>query len=107
MGRETFYDEKQLAIIPMGFCYPGKGKGGDLPPRPECTETWRETLLAQLPNVALTVVMGRYAIDWHLKKGLRSPSLSDHRSQKMSSFYHTRRHAIFDGSGITPGLKTK
>ena len=67
MDRETFYDEKQLAIIPMGFCYPGKGKGGDLPPRPECAETWRETLLAQLPNVALTVVMGRYALDWHLQ----------------------------------------
>ena len=69
VDRATFYDPHQLAIVPMGFCYPGRGKGGDLPPRPECAETWRQDLLAHLKNVALTVCVGRYAIDWHLRPG--------------------------------------
>ncbi|NWO08347.1 MAG: uracil-DNA glycosylase family protein [Alteromonadaceae bacterium] len=64
--RDTFYDELQLAILPMGFCYPGKGKSGDLPPRPECAPAWREALLARLEKVELTLVIGRYAHDWHL-----------------------------------------
>ncbi|RUO25930.1 IclR family transcriptional regulator [Aliidiomarina minuta] len=63
---ETFYDATKFAILPMGFCYPGSGKGGDLPPRPECAPRWREPLLAQLPNIKLTLAIGRYAIDWHL-----------------------------------------
>ncbi len=65
--RDTFYDAKQIALVPMGFCYPGRGRGGDLPPRPECAATWRESLLAYLEHVELTIVVGRYAIDWHLK----------------------------------------
>ena len=62
----TFYDEKRIALLPMGFCYPGTGKSGDLPPRPECAATWREQLLAQLPNIELTIVIGQYAQAWHL-----------------------------------------
>lgn len=73
VDKETFYDEKQLAIVPMGFCYPGKGQGGDLPPRPECAQTWRQTLLDQLPDIELTVVIGRYAIDWHLQTAKNTP----------------------------------
>ena len=64
--RDQFYDPNQLAIVPMGFCFPGTGKGGDLPPRPECAPLWRAQLLALLPSVELTVIIGRYAIDWHL-----------------------------------------
>lgn len=64
--RETFYDDPRVGIFPMGLCYPGTGKGGDLPPRPECAATWRAPVLDALPNVALTLIMGRYAIDWHL-----------------------------------------
>lgn len=64
--RETFYDKQKIAILPMGFCYPGTGKSGDLPPRPECAEHWRKKLLAQLPNVKLILVIGQYAMDWHL-----------------------------------------
>lgn len=64
--RETFYDTQKIAILPMGFCYPGTGKSGDLPPRPECAEHWRKKLLAQLPNIKLTLVIGQYALDWHL-----------------------------------------
>ena len=67
MSTETFYNEALVAIVPMGFCYPGRGKGGDLPPRPECAAMWRAELLSHLPNIKLTIAIGRYAIDWHLK----------------------------------------
>jgi uracil-DNA glycosylase len=63
---EQFYDARLIALLPMGFCYPGTGKGGDLPPRPECAQTWRERLLARLPAIELTLVIGQYAADWHL-----------------------------------------
>jgi uracil-DNA glycosylase len=66
IDRDTFYDASKLAIIPMGFCYPGTGKGGDLPPRPECAPAWRKQLLAALPNMRLTLVIGQYAHAWHL-----------------------------------------
>lgn len=69
IDRDTFYDASRIAIIPMGFCYPGKGKSGDLPPRPECAPAWREKLLAQLPDIELTLVIGRYAQAWHLPDG--------------------------------------
>jgi len=63
---ETFYDPKQFAILPMGFCYPGKGKSGDLPPRPICAKTWQHQLLTQLQDLELVVVIGQYALEWHL-----------------------------------------
>ena len=66
VDRDTFYDAARIAIIPMGFCYPGTGKSGDLPPRPECAPAWREPLLALLPNIQTTLLVGRYAVDWHL-----------------------------------------
>lgn len=65
--RETFYDDRKLAILPMGFCYPGTGKSGDLPPRPECAPAWRNALLDRLPNIGLTLVIGQYAHAWHLQ----------------------------------------
>ena len=66
IDREIFYDPEICAILPMGFCYPGTGKSGDLPPRPECAETWRNLLLAQLPDIQLTLLIGQYAQKWHL-----------------------------------------
>lgn len=63
---DTFYDERRIAILPMGFCYPGTGKRGDLPPRAECAEAWREPLLAMLSSVKLTVLIGMHAQRWHL-----------------------------------------
>ncbi|MGY8640019.1 MAG: uracil-DNA glycosylase family protein [Verrucomicrobiales bacterium] len=66
ISRETFYDPEKIAILPMGFCYPGKGKSGDLPPRPECAELWRQRILKELGNVELTLLIGKYAQDWHL-----------------------------------------
>ncbi len=76
IDRDTFYDARKLAIIPMGFCYPGTGKSGDLPPRKECAPAWREELLALLPNIELTLVIGQYAQDWHLK-GLKKKTLTE------------------------------
>ena len=61
-----FYDPELVAIAPMGFCFPGTGTGGDLPPRPECAPAWRERLLAELTGVELTLVIGKYAHDYHL-----------------------------------------
>lgn len=66
ISREVFYNAKQVAILPMGFCYPGTGKSGDMPPRPECTVAWREALLSHLQNVQLTLVIGQYAQAYHL-----------------------------------------
>lgn len=61
-----FYDPTRIAILPMGFCYPGTSKSGDLPPRPECASTWRSQILQQLHNVQLTLVIGQYAKAYHL-----------------------------------------
>ena len=66
VSRDTFYDARQIAILPMGFCFPGTGKSGDLPPRPECAPTWRAQLLSHLKHLELTVVIGQYALDHHL-----------------------------------------
>lgn len=66
VSKETFYDPKKIAILPMGFCYPGKGKSGDLPPRPECAPQWRKPLLNALQQVQLTLVIGQYAMAYHL-----------------------------------------
>ncbi|RCU43792.1 uracil-DNA glycosylase family protein [Corallincola holothuriorum] len=67
LSPELFYDEQQIAIMPMGFCYPGKGKQGDLPPRPECAPKWHQALLAQMPNIQLTLLIGQYAQRYYLK----------------------------------------
>lgn len=68
----TFYDPARIAILPMGLCYPGTGANGDLPPRQECAVTWRRRLLAQLPNLELTLVIGQYAAAWHLPQAAGS-----------------------------------
>ena len=65
INKEEFYDKDKVALVPMGFCFPGTGKSGDLPPRPECADTWREKLLEQLPNIELNIVIGQYAQGWH------------------------------------------
>lgn len=61
IGRDTFYDASRIAIVPMGFCFPGTGRGGDLPPRPECAPAWHPRLLPLLKQVRLTLVIGQYA----------------------------------------------
>ncbi len=71
-----FYDPDIFAILPMGFCYPGTASGGDLPPRPECAPAWREPLLQAMPQIELTLVLGQYALDWHLGRR-KSRTLTD------------------------------
>ena len=67
ISRKTFYDERRVAIVGMAFCYPGvDAKGGDLPPRRECAPRWHGPILERLPNVALTLLVGSYAIDYYL-----------------------------------------
>lgn len=68
INRDVFYDRKFIAILPMGFCYPGTGTSGDLPPRRECAPQWRARLLAAMPNIELTLVVGQYAQGWHLQE---------------------------------------
>jgi uracil-DNA glycosylase len=69
MDRETFYDERRIAIMPMGLCYPGRlPNGGDAPPRPECAPRWHAPFLALLPELRLTLFVGSYAIAYYLEK---------------------------------------
>ncbi|UII77735.1 uracil-DNA glycosylase family protein [Flagellimonas sp. HMM57] len=65
---EEFYDETKIAQMPMGFCYPGKGKTGDLPPRTECAPLWHKPLLNKMPNLKLTILIGQYSQRYYLGK---------------------------------------
>ena len=70
--REVFYDPEQIAILPMGFCFPGSGKSGDLPSRPECAPAWREQLLGHLGHLEVTLVLGQFAQAYHFGKASSS-----------------------------------
>ena len=72
VSEEVFYDPRRVAVLPMGFCFPGSGRSGDKPPRPECAPAWREAVLEQLVGVRLTLVLGRYAQAYHLGGPSRS-----------------------------------
>ena len=67
VSENVFYNAQQIAILPMGFCYPGTGKSGDLPPQKQCAVEWREQLMAQLPALKMTLVIGSYAQQYHFK----------------------------------------
>jgi uracil-DNA glycosylase len=68
---EQFYDERLFALIPMGFCYPGKGKSGDLPPRSECAPLWHDPLFQDMPNLKLTILIGQYAQRYYLGDAMK------------------------------------
>lgn len=76
IDRDTFYDARRIAIVPAGFCYPGKGPSGDLPPRPECAPQWHPRLRALLPQVRMTLLIGQYAQAYYLGRR-RGKSLAD------------------------------
>ncbi|MCX4160079.1 MULTISPECIES: uracil-DNA glycosylase family protein [Paraburkholderia] len=115
----TFYDETQFAIVPMGFCYPGKGKSGDLPPRPECAPLWLDRVLALMPHIELTLLIGQYA-QRHFLAERRKESLADtvaawrdyapavialpHPSPRNVAWFV--RHPWFDGE-ILPMLRAR
>ena len=76
MDRDHFYNESRVAIVPMGFCYPGRGAAGDLPPRPECSATWHPKLLPMLGDIRLTLLIGQYAQAYFLGES-RKKTLTD------------------------------
>ena len=76
VSKDQFYDTKYFSIVPMAFCYPGKGKSGDLPPRQECAEKWMEPILDKLPHRRLTLLIGQYSQDWFLK-GAKKNTLTE------------------------------
>jgi uracil-DNA glycosylase len=114
-----FYDDSQIAIIPMGFCYPGRGVGGDKPPRPECAALWWPHLLDRLPNVELTLLIGQYA-QRHFLGPRRKRSLTEtvqawrefapdfiplpHPSPRNQAWF--QRHAWFERE-LVPMLRTR
>ena len=83
MDREQFYDESRIAIVPMGFCYPGRGKSGDLPPPPACAPKWHAPLLAHMPQLALILLVGSYAQNYYL--GASKETLAQ-RVQRFADF---------------------
>lgn len=72
VDKQQFYDERLFAIVPMGFCYPGKGKSGDLPPRPECAPLWHEKLLSQMADIKMTLLIGQYAQNCYLQDNFKN-----------------------------------
>ncbi len=75
---ETFYDPKKISIVPMGFCYPGPGTSGDLPPRPECSERWMQSILSHLTNVRTIILVGAYSSTYFLGAGDLRSKIRDH-----------------------------
>ncbi|WP_460545524.1 uracil-DNA glycosylase family protein [Echinicola sediminis] len=71
IDREIFYDPTKMALVPMGFCYPGRGKSGDLPPRPECAPLWHSRLMEMMPKVKLVILVGNYAQKYYLKESAK------------------------------------
>ena len=69
ISEDEFYDARKIAILPMGLCYPGRAQSGDAPPRPECAPLWRNRLLATMPGLRLTLLVGSYAQDHVLGPG--------------------------------------
>jgi len=76
VDKETFYDPAIFALMPMGFCYPGKDKGGDVAPRPECAPKWHSLLLAKMPDIRITLLIGQYSQRYYLKENIK-PTLTD------------------------------
>ncbi len=76
VDRDVFYDESRIALMPMGFCYPGKGASGDLPPRQECAPMWHQRLISHMPDIRLTLLVGRYAHQYYLGPA-SGPTLRD------------------------------
>jgi uracil-DNA glycosylase len=87
MDRDTFYDESRIAIVPMGLCYPGRlPNGGDAPPRRECAPFWRDRLLAQMPDIRLTLLVGTYALTHVLGRGAMTERVRSFRAHLPAYF---------------------
>lgn len=120
LGRDVFYDDRLIAIMPMGFCYPGVGKGGgDAPPRPECAPKWHHRLRAALPHIELTLLIGAYAQAYYLgdrrrrtmtdtvkcwREYLPDFIITPHPSWRNNGWL--KRNPWFDGE-VVPALRTR
>lgn len=71
LSKEEFYNKEKIAIVPMAFCYPGKGKTGDLPPRKECAPLWHDKLFSEMPEMKLYLLVGQYAQKYYLQKSAK------------------------------------
>ena len=93
VSKDQFYNDDLMAFIPMGFCYPGKGKSGDLPPRPECAPLWHDPLLKKMPEIKLVLLIGLYSQHYYLKKEADSNLTETVRNyQKHLPFYFPLPH---------------
>jgi len=93
VDEKTFYDARTIALVPMGFCYPGKGKSGDLPPRPECAPLWHETLFKKMKEIKLIILIGKYAQDYYLgEKTGKSLTDTVHNFEKYLPEYFVLPH---------------
>jgi uracil-DNA glycosylase len=86
MTADEFYDDSKVALLPMGLCYPGRKGAGDAPPRPECAPLWRQRLLAQMPAIRLTLLVGTYAQDHELGPGKMTERVRDFRRHLPTAF---------------------
>lgn len=85
---EVFWDRARIAVVPMAFCFPGyDAKGADLPPPPICASTWRARVLATLPAIRLTLLVGGAAMGWHLGKGKVADHVADWRVAAARGIY--------------------
>jgi uracil-DNA glycosylase len=82
---KTFYNPKKTAIVPMGFCYPGRGKSGDLPPRKECTTRWMDTILCELTQLQMIILVGSYAASYFFSDGNLTQHIRE-QAESSSSF---------------------
>ena len=115
IGRDVFYDAARIAIMPMGFCYPGRlPKGGDAPPRPECAPLWHEKFLALMPRVELILLVGGYAQRRYLGKGSMTGHVRAQRGGRFLALPHPswrttaweRKNPWF-GAEILPRLRAE
>jgi len=100
IGPEVFYDESRVAIVPMGFCFPGyDGKGGDRPPRKECAPLWRARVIAGLPHIRTAILVGSYAQRWHLGKSASSLTGTAERWREFAPRYFPTPHPSWRNNG--------
>jgi uracil-DNA glycosylase family 4 len=78
MDEDLFYNKNKISIVPMGFCYPGRGKSGDLPPRKECSVRWLDSILCQLINLKVIILVGQHATTHYLGEGSLSEKIKKH-----------------------------
>lgn len=92
IGKDRFYDSSLIAIMPMGLCYPGKGKSGDLPPRKECAPQWHDAVLEHMPNLELTLLIGQYAQKYYLDDASKTLTDTVKRWREFSPDYLPMPH---------------